>query len=105
MFTKKTSKSLRWQRTQYSPLTRQIDVFSAAGKFFLFLWWDNLLQNKSASIRKRRAQWLVKTMLNLGPTFIKIGQSLSTRADILPKEYVEELRQNSSLYQQPFLYC
>jgi len=91
MLTKKASKSLRWQRTQYSPLTRQIDVFSATGKFFLFLWWDNLLQNKSSSIRKRRAEWLVKTMLNLGPTFIKIGQSLSTRADILPKEYVEEL--------------
>ena len=91
MLTKNSSKSLPWQRTQYSPLTRQIDVFSAAGKFFLFLWWDNLFHNKSPSVRRRRAEWLVKTMLNLGPTFIKIGQSLSTRADILPKEYVEEL--------------
>ncbi|NEQ74163.1 MAG: AarF/ABC1/UbiB kinase family protein [Okeania sp. SIO2C9] len=91
MLTQDASKSLRWQRTQYSPLTRKIDVFSAFGKFFFFLWWDNLFQNKSASVRKLRAQWLVKTMLDLGPTFIKIGQSLSTRADILPKEYVEEL--------------
>ncbi|NER05010.1 MAG: AarF/ABC1/UbiB kinase family protein [Okeania sp. SIO3C4] len=91
MLTQDASKSLRWQRTQYSPLTRKIDVFSAFGKFFFFLWWDNLFQNKSASLRKLRAQWLVKTMLDLGPTFIKIGQSLSTRADILPKEYVEEL--------------
>ncbi|NES65026.1 MAG: AarF/ABC1/UbiB kinase family protein, partial [Okeania sp. SIO2D1] len=91
MLTQDASKSLRWQRTQYSPLTRKIDVFSAVGKFFFFLWWDNLFQNKSASVRRLRAQWLVKTMLDLGPTFIKIGQSLSTRADILPKEYVEEL--------------
>ncbi|MCL2933409.1 MAG: AarF/ABC1/UbiB kinase family protein [Trichodesmium sp. MAG_R03] len=91
MLTKNASKSPPWQRTQYSPLTRQIDVFSAAGKFFFFLWWDNLFQSKSSSLRRRRAEWLVKTMLNLGPTFIKIGQSLSTRADILPKEYVEEL--------------
>ncbi|NEP85631.1 MAG: AarF/ABC1/UbiB kinase family protein [Okeania sp. SIO2C2] len=91
MLTQDASKSLRWQRTQYSPLTRKIDVFSAFGKFFFFLWWDNLFQNKSASVRKRRAKWLVRTMLDLGPTFIKIGQSLSTRADILPKEYVEEL--------------
>ncbi|MDY7003400.1 MAG: AarF/ABC1/UbiB kinase family protein [Cyanobacteriota bacterium] len=91
MLTQDASKSLRWQRTQYSPLTRKIDVFSAFGKFFFFLWWDNLFQNKSASVRKLRAQWLVKTMLDLGPTFIKIGQSLSTRADMLPKEYVEEL--------------
>ena len=91
MLTKNYSKSQPWQRAQYSPLTRQIDVFSAAGKFFFFLWWDNLFQNKSPTLRRRRAEWLVKTMLNLGPTFIKIGQSLSTRADILPKEYVEEL--------------
>ena len=52
---------------------------------------SNLFQNKSSTLRRRRAEWLVKTMINLGPTFIKIGQSLSTRADILPKEYVEEL--------------
>ncbi|MDJ0552998.1 MAG: AarF/ABC1/UbiB kinase family protein [Microcoleaceae cyanobacterium MO_207.B10] len=91
MVAKNTSKPLRWQRTQYSPLRRQIDVFSAAGKFFFFLWWDNLFENKSTSVRKHRARWLVKTMLDLGPTFIKIGQSLSTRADLLPSEYIEEL--------------
>lgn len=91
MLTQKTPKPLRWQRSKYSPLTRQIDVFSAAGKFLFYLWWDRLWGNNASATKKKRAKWLIKTMLDLGPTFIKIGQALSTRADILPLEYVAEL--------------
>lgn len=86
-------KPLRWQRPRYSPIARQIDVFGAAGKFIFFLWWDGNFNHKSSRRKKQRAQWLVKTLLNLGPTFIKIGQTLSTRADLLPIEYVEALSQ------------
>ncbi|MEG4246103.1 AarF/ABC1/UbiB kinase family protein [Microcoleus sp. MON2_D6] len=93
MLTKAAPKTLRWQRSKYSPLARQIDIFAAAGKFMFFLWWDALLQNNSPHTRRIRAHWLVNTLLNLGPTFIKIGQSLSTRADLLPLEYVKELEQ------------
>ena len=93
MLTKATPKVLRWQRSKYSPLARQIDVFAAASKFLFYLWWDGLLQNNSAHTRRIRAHWLVNTLLDLGPTFIKIGQSLSTRADLLPLEYVKELEQ------------
>ena len=38
-----------------------------------------------------QAQWLSRQLLKLGPTFIKIGQSVSTRADLLPLTYVKEL--------------
>ncbi|TVU51853.1 MAG: AarF/ABC1/UbiB kinase family protein [Arthrospira sp. PLM2.Bin9] len=91
MLTQKTPKPLRWQRSKYSPLTRQIDVFSAAGTFLFYLWWDRLWGNNASATKQKRAKWLIKTMLDLGPTFIKIGQALSTRADILPLEYVAEL--------------
>jgi len=38
-----------------------------------------------------QGQWLTRQLLRLGPTFIKIGQSISTRADLLPLAYIKEL--------------
>ncbi|SEO29449.1 Predicted unusual protein kinase regulating ubiquinone biosynthesis, AarF/ABC1/UbiB family [Halogranum amylolyticum] len=44
-----------------------------------------------AATRTRRAEVLLDSLLTLGPTFIKLGQLLSTRPDILPPEYVDVL--------------
>jgi len=43
--------------------------------------------------RRRRARSLLDSMLTLGPTFIKLGQLLSTRPDVLPPEYIEEFEE------------
>jgi len=89
MLIKPTPRPLRWQRQRYSAISRQIDVFVAVFTFIFFLWWDNLRADNSSECRRKRSVWLVRQMLDLGPVFIKIGQSLSTRIDLLPKEYVE----------------
>lgn len=39
----------------------------------------------------QQAVWLRQSLIGLGPTFIKIGQALGTRADLLPLAYVKEL--------------
>ena len=76
-----------------SLLVRQLQIFRLAVQFLFQLAWDRFLGKNTPYQRHRRAKWLVGKLLDLGPTFIKIGQSLSTRVDLLPLEYVEELAQ------------
>ena len=84
---------LRWQKRKTSALARQREVFLAAFSFLFLMWWDKFWQNTTSRVRTKRAEWLVRNMLELGPTFIKIGQSLSTRVDLLPPEYISSLAQ------------
>ncbi len=46
--------------------------------------------NKESN-QENQAVWLKEQLIELGPTFIKIGQSMGTRADLLPLPFVKEL--------------
>ena len=41
--------------------------------------------------QEKQAVWLKDKLIELGPTFIKIGQAMATRADLLPLPFVIEL--------------
>lgn len=50
-------------------------------------------QGKNVNIKRyqKNARKALKTFVSLGPVYIKLGQWLSSRADILPQPYMEEL--------------
>ena len=75
----------RWRELLHSSLDKSIRV----ARFIVFRGDEGSAQ-KEARLEKQ-AVWLRKSLIGLGPTFIKIGQALGTRADLLPLAYVREL--------------
>ncbi|HEX2268592.1 MAG TPA: AarF/ABC1/UbiB kinase family protein [Pyrinomonadaceae bacterium] len=70
-------------------------VYSALDKFIRVLRYV-IFRGAEGSTRKqerlkKQAAWMRESLIELGPTFIKIGQALGTRADLLPLAYVTEL--------------
>ncbi|MFB2837436.1 ABC1 kinase family protein [Floridanema evergladense] len=58
--------------------------------FAFSLWWDRRLGKINQNQQKRAIQ-LKQLLTNLGPAYIKIGQALSSRPDLVPPVYLEEL--------------
>lgn len=58
--------------------------------FILGLKWDEW-QNSVEQNKLKRAAQLREILTRLGPTFIKVGQALSTRPDLIRKDFLDEL--------------
>ncbi|MBD2307922.1 MULTISPECIES: ABC1 kinase family protein [Chroococcidiopsis] len=94
-----TNKSYRWNRENYSRQRRFVDIWMFVLTLLFGLWLDGkawsypggVTEARKIARRKKQAIWIRNTLLDLGPTFIKVGQLFSTRADLFPGEYVEEL--------------
>lgn len=91
----------RWARDDYKAVGRVRDIGQFASQLMMYLWMDRQpwsyrgsslpLADQKAARQRQRAIWVRESLLHLGPTFIKIGQFFSTRADLFPAAYVEEL--------------
>ena len=80
-------------------LFRALRIWRAVLTLVLLLWWDGqpwtyrggVTLERRAHRQQLRAQWLTAELLSLGSAFIKLGQLLSARPDILPAGWVAEL--------------
>ncbi len=76
----------------FQVIGRVLTIFWTFFWFMLSLWWDrqtNQIQKNEA----KRASRLREILTQLGPAYIKVGQALSTRPDLVPPSYLAELTQ------------
>ncbi|BAY16067.1 ABC-1 domain-containing protein [Anabaenopsis circularis NIES-21] len=71
-------------------LQRIATVLQPTLAFAFGVWWDSK-RGKVVKNDRRRAVQLRELLTRLGPAYIKIGQALSTRPDLVPPVYLEEL--------------
>ncbi len=69
---------------------RLVRIFSSFFSFIFKLWWGRLV-GKNIKEDINQAIHLRQILTELGPTYIKIGQALSTRPDLVPPVYLNEL--------------
>ncbi|KAM6548532.1 hypothetical protein CsatB_020208 [Cannabis sativa] len=94
-----TDEGFSWANENYNSWQRNIDVWSFVVSFRVRLLLDNakwayvggFTEEKQKKRRQNTASWLREQVLQLGPTFIKLGQLSSTRSDLFPREFVDEL--------------
>ncbi len=80
----------QYSRQPWAVFGRLSQIVVTFGWFILRLWWDRLT-GRTAQNERARAIGLVNILTKLGPAYIKIGQALSTRPDLVSPIYLEEL--------------
>ncbi|CCQ59815.1 ABC1 kinase family protein [Crocosphaera watsonii] len=81
----------RYYRSRpWEVIQRAATIIWSFGWFLLHLQWDNWF-NPDQDNKQKCATKLRLILTCLGPTFIKVGQALSTRPDLIRPDFLEEL--------------
>jgi predicted unusual protein kinase regulating ubiquinone biosynthesis (AarF/ABC1/UbiB family) len=81
----------RYYRSRpWTAIRRAFTIIWCFTTFVLSLKWDDWRGRTEENKFKRAAQ-LRQILTRLGPTFIKVGQALSTRPDLVRKDFLDEL--------------
>jgi predicted unusual protein kinase regulating ubiquinone biosynthesis (AarF/ABC1/UbiB family) len=79
-----------YRRRPWRAVWRTIVVIWSFAGFILGLKWDEQF-NQVERQKQKRAVQLRQLLTHLGPTYIKVGQALSTRPDLIRQDFLEEL--------------
>ncbi len=79
-----------YSRRPWLPLYRLLQILLFSASFVLGMVRDYFFGEDPTKI-SRRAEQLRNILIRLGPTFIKVGQALSTRPDLVRVDYLAEL--------------
>ncbi|NEN95091.1 MAG: AarF/ABC1/UbiB kinase family protein [Moorea sp. SIO3I7] len=80
----------QYQRAYLLILRRSFSIIWSFISFALGLWWDRF-RGRDVTENRARAIQLREILTDLGPAYIKIGQALSTRPDLVPQVFLDEL--------------
>jgi predicted unusual protein kinase regulating ubiquinone biosynthesis (AarF/ABC1/UbiB family) len=80
----------KYRKAPFQVLGRFLNIVLPSIGFALNLWLDRVLGRTERNQRHRAIQ-LRKILTKLGPAYIKVGQALSTRPDLVPTIFLEEL--------------
>ncbi len=79
-----------YRRRPFKVWARFVGIFLPLISFFVQIWLDRSA-GRSAQTEAKRATQLREMLTKLGPAYIKIGQALSTRPDLVSPIFLEEL--------------
>ncbi|XP_008804479.2 uncharacterized aarF domain-containing protein kinase At1g71810, chloroplastic isoform X6 [Phoenix dactylifera] len=79
-----------YRRKPVLVLRRSLQIGATFGRWFALRYLDSI-SDRSDEMFKVRAAELRMILLELGPAFVKIAQAVSSRADVIPPAYLEEL--------------
>ncbi len=79
-----------YNRRPWLVIWRAVTIVWLFGGFLVGLLIDRSIGNTEAN-KNQRANQLREILTQLGPTFIKVGQSLSTRPDLVRQDFLDEL--------------